>query len=54
MMSMSDLAVRHQIRHHNDMISAVDVNDDLCPFTFASGDCGGNLALWKFWQANSE
>jgi WD40 repeat protein len=33
--------------YHNDFVTALDVNNQLCPFTYASGDVEGKLAVWK-------
>lgn len=37
---------------HNDFVSALDVNNQLCPFTYASGDVEGKLAVWKIDQSH--
>lgn len=34
-------------RYHNDFVTCIDVNSSLCPFTFASSDAEGRLAVWK-------
>jgi WD40 repeat protein len=37
----------HTFRYHNDFVTSIDINNTLCPFTFASGDAEGKLAVWK-------
>lgn len=35
---------------HNDFVTSLDVNNQLCPFTYASADVEGKLAVWKIDQ----
>ena len=37
----------NSFRYHNDFVTNIDVNNSLCPFTFASADAEGKLAVWK-------
>ena len=36
--------------YHSDFVTCLDVNNQLCPFTMASGDAEGRLAVWKIEQ----
>ena len=33
--------------YHSDFVTSIDVNNQLCPFTYASADVEGKLAVWK-------
>lgn len=33
--------------YHSDFVTGLDVNNQLCPFTYASADVEGKLAVWK-------
>lgn len=37
--------------YHNDFVTGLDVNNQLCPFTYASADVEGKLAVWKVDQS---
>lgn len=40
------------IKYHDDFVTALDVNNGLSPFCFATGDAEGQLAVWNFVGAN--
>ena len=42
------------IKFHNDFVTALDVNNNLSPFCFASGDSEGKVAVWKLGTGNSD
>jgi hypothetical protein len=42
------------IKYHNDFVTALDVNNNLSPFCFASGDSEGKVAVWKLATGNSD
>ena len=37
----------HTFRYHNDFVTDIAVNRSVCPFTFASADSEGRLAVWR-------
>ncbi len=42
------------IRYHNDFVTCLDVNKNLSPFCFASGDSEGKIAIWKLATGNAD
>ena len=40
------------IKYHDDFVTALDVNNNLSPFCFASADAEGKLAVWNYNAGN--